>query len=339
MRRSYPLLFRFDAGPEVGMGHWYRCVALADALRKRGVDSVHFLVNRLRPPLQRELQQRGIPYTQSAEWGDPVAVLDALMTFPHARLVLDTMETATTFVIELQHQGIPVLSIGGSGDGRDHVQVRIDGMIPRLGHSSEFSGKRLFLGTEYVILRSHFDEAFPIRTRPAITSILVALGGDASAVGLGLARIVATQMPDSQVNVLMGPLASSSRFDGPSLRTHRGVRNPRPLMEACDVALVSGGMGAYELMRLGRPLLLLPQTSLQETASRAFVQAGVGVLVSREEQATEARRKEALTVRLRQLRDPVVREQLAHNGCKLVDGRGLQRVTEIVWDWSQRQVF
>lgn len=337
MLRSRPLLFRFDAGPEVGMGHWYRCVALAVALRMRGVDSVHFLVNPLSPPLERELQQRGIPYTQSTRWGEPAAVLDASQAFPHARLVLDTMETTTEFVSEIQHRGIPVLSIGGSGLGRDRVQVRIDGMIPRPGFASTFAGKRLFLGPEFVILRSHFDGASPMPTRPGMTSVLVALGGDASAVGLGVARSVHTVLADAQIDVLMGPLAPAALSGGPGIRTHRGVGNPRPLMEACDVALVSGGMSAYELMRLGRPLLLLPQTDLQEAASRALVEAGAGVLVSRGEQATEARRQEALTVQLGRLRDPAVRERMAQTSYRLADGQGLKRVTEIIWNWSQKQ--
>lgn len=337
MRKSYPLLFRFDAGPEVGMGHWYRCVALAEALRSRGVLSVHFLLNRVELPLQRELQQRGIPYTQSALWGDAAAVINAMRAFPNARLVLDTMETSTAFVVELQQQGIPVASIGGSGPGRDRVELRIDGMIRRFGYTSAFAGKRLFVGPEFVILRPHFERVSPVRTRPAISSVLVALGGDASAVGLGVARIVDTLLPDSKVNVLMGPLAPPGFSAGPSILTHRGVRNPRPLMETCDVALVGGGMSAYELMRLGRPLLLLPQTDIQEAASKAFVEAGVGVLVSRVEQATEARRREALTVQLNRLREPAVREQMAKSGCGLVDGRGLQRVTEIILKWSQGQ--
>lgn len=334
--RSSPLLFRFDAGPVVGLGHWYRCVALAEALGQRGVAPVHFLVNEIGRPLERELQQRGIPFTTSARWGDPDAVLEAAQSFPNAKLVLDTMETTVEFVEAVQRR-LPVLSIGGSGLGRDRVQVRIDGMVPRPGYAASFTGERLFAGPEYVILRHFFDDVSSSYTRPSLGSVLVALGGDAAGIGLAVARVVRAISPDLHVNVLMGPLAAEATFLDPGIRLHRGVENPRPLMETCDVAIVSGGMSAYELMRVGRPLLLLPQTELQETASRAFVEAGVGLLVTRAEQSEERRLQSSLAACLDQLREPAIRARMADVGRSLIDGHGLQRVAEIIQNWSQER--
>ncbi|MBR9885561.1 MAG: hypothetical protein GYB21_18725, partial [Oceanospirillales bacterium] len=54
------VLFRVDAGPVMGGGHWLRCLVLADALRAQG-HKVRWCYAQTTPALLQRVRQRDIP--------------------------------------------------------------------------------------------------------------------------------------------------------------------------------------------------------------------------------------------------------------------------------------
>lgn len=327
---SYPTwLIRFDAGPEIGLGHWYRCLALAEELKRQGETDVQLWTNPLAPSLMEIAQAKQIRVDSSDRWNDPDYLQARLRQVPSPVLVLDLMETSLELVRAAKTCAV-VASIGGGGEGRNEVDVRIDGMIPRAGYTDGFRGGHLYVGPDYVILRPIFDAPPAAIVREKVERVLIALGGDAAGVGPVVARLIAELRPELFVDVMVGPLAAKRSTLPERVVCHRAVENPRPLMERADVALISGGMTGYELMRLGIPMLFLPQVPHQIVTSRAFEEAGVGfAFAGIANQPTDAI-SDWLRIAWERILPRSIRSSMSERGRALVDGGGLSRVVHIL---------
>lgn len=327
-------LIRFDAGPEIGLGHWYRCLALAEELKRQGEVDIRLWTNPLAPSLMEIAQTKQLRIQTSDRWNDPDYVLAQLLQVPSPVLVLDLMDTSADLVRAAKTCAL-VASIGGGGEGRNAVDVRIDGMIPRPGYTDGFRGGNLYVGPEYVILRPIFDEPPIGVVKEKVERALIALGGDAAGVGVDFACLLVDMRPDLRVDVLLGPLAPTRTNLSDRVICHRAVDNPRPVMERADVALISGGMTGYELMRLGIPMLFLPQVPHQIITSRAFEQAGVGFAYRDIAVKPDRPIAEWLRDAWQKLSPRDVRAHISERGRTLVDGGGLRRVAQILIDCTR----
>ena len=267
------LALLLDVGSKTGLGHWHRCLALADTLRARW--NITLVTPPLAPALQEELISRQQQFCEAADWS-PEAVLKAVVGCPHPDVfVLDLIATPVDLVAALREVA-PVASVGGAGPGRDSVDLRIDGMIPRLGFSDNFHGGKLLVGPEYVMLRDEFvPDVRPVPDR--VENVLVALGGDAEGRGLRLAEQLARTHSNFEFNVVLGPLAEATT-SARGVHAHVNPAAVSRLMRDAQVAICSGGMTAYELCRVGVPMILHPQTVLQYEAAGAFAAQDLAVL-------------------------------------------------------------
>lgn len=326
---------RFDAGADIGLGHWYRCVALAEELKSCGHERVSLWTNDVEPALLDHARARGLHIDPSTNWGDIDYLTARLDGQQDARLILDLMCTSVELVMHAKRHAW-VISIGGDGEGRNVVDVRIDGMIPRPSYTDGYRGPHLFVGPEFVILRPYFKHPPAVNVSPVIRRVLIAMGGDASGIGVKVGCMMAEMFPETEVTVLVGPLAASGVALPESIRVHRGVENPRPIMERADIAIISGGMTGYELMRLGIPMLILPQVPHQLISGRAFQKAGVGLAFDRIAGAPTQEVANWLRSAIRDVASYDTRLRMSNTGRQLVDGAGAQRIVSIIESCSPR---
>jgi len=326
MRR---IVFRFDASPVIGMGHWYRCLALHDEIADTYKQPVEFITNRLAPELKNELHRQNIKFHEV----DHVQQSSELVPFlgKDSLLVLDLMSTTDDFVLSLRKE-CKILSIGGSGTGKDHVNVRIDGMIARPGYTDGFEGERLFLGPEYIILRNHFEDVLQIPIRKEISNILVALGADSAGKGFEIAKILTGLFSAISITLMIGPLTRIIKTERASIRICQNIDNPKSIMESCDIGISSGGMTSFELFRLGKPQIFLPQVPLQEVVSRSFEESGLGFVIMQREQEDIGGLSIALARIIDSYKSIDLRKKIANSASMLVDGQGVKRVARIIYE-------
>ena len=323
------VLFLFEAGAKIGLGHWVRCFALMQELQQvqPSIQSIA-MTNPLDPILKRKLEQNGLICVETDHWSAP-RVLDLARRSGSTCIVLDLLDTGLAFVAELS-PSLRVISIGGSGSGREHVHVRIDGMIERPGFSKGFRGEKLLSGPEYVILRRSFQDCEPIKIRNQIADVLVTLGGDAEGHGVMVARLINRLDSSVRIRVILGPLACTTDEELPEqIKLCYDVADPVPLMRESDLAVTSGGMTTYELLRLGVPTVIVATVDGQVLPAVAFDERGVARYIGRisEHQAS-------LLAKLEQawklLASSEERRLLSGRARALVDGRGLERVARII---------
>ena len=99
------------------------------------------------------------------------------------------------------------------------------------------------------------------------------------------------------------------------------------IMSRSDIAVTSAGQTLYELACMGVPAVAISVVENQELALRAFCRAGYLLDVPSWESADATR---FLGQRLRLLKDSKMRERLSKAGQTQIDGKGAQRLVQIL---------
>jgi spore coat polysaccharide biosynthesis predicted glycosyltransferase SpsG len=115
--------------------------------------------------------------------------------------------------------------------------------------------------------------------QPVTGQLLVALGGGShvASIATRLSRALADRMPDMTVRVASG---FATGIERPSLVRAEWIDAPNGLateLSHAEIAIVAGGVTAYECCALGVPAIALPVTSAQRQTTHALARLGAVV--------------------------------------------------------------
>ena len=305
--RPMTVVFRVAAGPRRGFGHLARCRALAGAL---GVPALVSL--RATPSTARAAAATGVTLV-----GGGVRLLDRVRP---SLVVVDDPDTAhaRTWVAAARRRGLPVAAISDAGRGRVDADLVIDGSV----NARRPSGARHLSGPRYAVLDPRVDGLRTSRRRRP-RRICIALGGGAQVCGVvpALTAVLAARVPDADIRVAPGfttrprPALAVGRWLAPGALV--------PALASADLAIVGGGLTAYEACALGVPSVAVAVVPGQRPTIRTL--AGRGAIVDGGAwRPARTGRIGDLAARL--LHASARRRTLARAGRRLVDGRGARRI-------------
>lgn len=314
------VVLRVDADERIGLGHAARALALGEALGA-ALGARPTVLARSSAVLDRFLAGR--PVDRAEIRGPGYAAAETLAaTAPGAVLVSDSYDLDAD---DLDHL---------AGGPAVHVVIDDEGALPRypcdvvvnpnLGASTtpyRHAGCVL-AGPRYALLRAEARALMDRPRRPAAEPrVVVAFGG-------GRWAPEATRL----LAALGGLARDGAAVLAPAADAPPGVTAiaPASLLEAlhgADLAILAGGVTKYEAAALGVPMLLCAVVAHQ----RAGVAAVAATGAARDRGDAEAARPDDVVRHARDLlADPGARARMAAAGRALVDGRGADRVTEVV---------
>lgn len=345
-------LLRADGSRDLGMGHIFTSLTLAKGLWRRGVQSI-FVVKDHTVEVPKLIKDSGftvrtIPVDATLrediqitrdlieQYAPEIVVADLYHDGMTADLqlylwYLTELRKVSRFLVILDYINpleFPADILLNAYYGASHIQYPMKGDTQAL------------LGPSYFLLREEFVAAGARRrVRACGRNILVTLGGsDAS----GLAHKTAQALnylkrPDLQVIIVVGMDYSTqerqelqetlTRFPGKA--SFLGATNRlAELMLWCDVAVTGGGLTKYETAVTGTPSLVLCQAEHQVALMETFAEAGTALSLGLGTDVCAQNLAEDLESLLG---DQVLRKQMSHNGKKLLDGNGLERVLDAIW--------
>lgn len=343
-----PLLLRADAGPQIGMGHVMRCLALAEPWLQAGSD-VTLLTTAPSSALRAHAESLGISLRElSAIPGSPA---DAAETITLARslraawLVLDGYHFDAAFQRAVKAASLRLLVFDDTGHAAHYSADFI--LNQNLGATAALyphhePTTRLLLGPRFVQLRGEFTRtAAPSSTAHpcSLASIgeegrgegasptpclLVTLGGsDPNNVTAQVLSALQT-IPNLAIAIILGPTnphadalrAAISHLPSP-ISIHINPPNLPALMSRADLAICAGGTTAWELSFLGIPILVLVLAENQRNNAEQLAATGAAVHTSIASLADNLRSL---------LADVPRRTQMSARARALVDGLGPFRV-------------
>lgn len=304
------VVFRVAAGPRLGFGHLARCRAIAGALGVRPRMSV-----------------RGSEATRAAARRLDVELVDGRQVWTSPRpavVVVDDPHgpAARRWIGAARRRGVPVVAIADSGQGRLPVDLVIDGRA-----NAPAPRPHALYGPRFAIV-----DARIARLRQRVTTrrtrVVVALGGGRH-VRQHVAPLVgalAAALPGADIHVAPG----FTRGPRPALPAGQWMAAGAlaPMLATAALAVVAGGVTAYEALALGVPSLGVAVVDAQRPTVRRLARLGAMVDGGAVWTAQAPRRVAALAAGL--AASAPARRRLAVRGRRLVDGLGTHRIADAI---------
>jgi spore coat polysaccharide biosynthesis predicted glycosyltransferase SpsG/CMP-N-acetylneuraminic acid synthetase len=331
--RQPRILFRVDGSTALGMGHVYRSLAIADALRQTSQAEIAFLMS--------ADHEKGI--VTISRYGYPVRVvgdrvletyLEHIRDFAPAILINDLPSLDPDYMQGLAHLGASTVNLVDTLDDLERTEHYAEVIVSVMAEERE-TPEGFYGGPSYAILRSHFHgREKEIREAPKL--VLLTFGGsDPQGLTLKAARALADLGPALEIVAVAGP-AFSYRKEFEALAARLPHKVPlineagghiADLMLEADVVVCSGGMTVYEIAALGTPGIVLGQNMREDGRMRVFAGHGTVEYLGLGTDVAEATL--AGTVE-RLLGDAGARREMSARGRALVDGLGATRAAELV---------
>ena len=359
---SLPFVLRADGGARIGIGHVKRCLALAGALAERGAAAV--LVTRPTDAgVVSFIEGTGLPFRLLPEGvclADEPAALDALGLPPAAALVLDVSHRETQREAQREAAAIPTYFAALSARFRPLIVIdsllheclvgRFDlpvdlAVISYVGAEDQeiaSTAARLALGPAYFPLEAaygpHVGEARKVRAE-ASRVLVTAGGGDGG--GFSETALAALQTIDDrrlEVRAVIGPAFEAgtrraiARLAAESRHRVRLLHAPQDLaapMAWCDLAVAASGLTKYALAATGTPAILLSVDADHVRFHRPFERMGTARHLGVADEVPIPVLADAVRTLLR---DPNERQRMADAGSSLVDGKGMRRTLDLMFE-------
>jgi spore coat polysaccharide biosynthesis predicted glycosyltransferase SpsG/CMP-N-acetylneuraminic acid synthetase len=338
--RQPRVLFRVDGSTAIGMGHVYRSLAIAEALRGLSRADIAFLMSADHPEGLVTVSRAGYAVRVVGDHKEET-YLEHIRDYAPAILINDLQTLDRSYLTALSHLGATTVNLVDTLDDLATTEHYAQVIVSVMKQDRE-TPEGFYDGPEYAILREHFrgQPDKEIRKEPKL--VLLSFGGS-DPQGLTLKAARALQDLDSTVKVVAvaGPAFSFRReFEALAAELRRGVPmiheaggHIADLMLEADVMVGSGGMSVYEIAALGTPGIVLGQNAREDTRMREFERHGTVEylgLGTEVEEPTLAQAVRAL------LGDVDRRRQMSARGRALVDGLGAKRAAEKVLERRAR---
>lgn len=327
-------VIRADGGPDIGYGHLVRTGALAEELLDRGYDVTYATVT---PDAVREVCPGSVGTVPLSSKTDVGEFVEELQPLPDL-VVLDSYHADGQYQRRVRRQ-VPLAVV--SDDTRHSVcaDVLVNGNLyaSNLDYETIGDAPRRCLGPSYLLLRHEIAELVssdpPFRSPPQ--RALVTMGGSDMA-DMTPTVVRAFDGLGVQVDVIAGPGFSQEQetrtrdtaraTDTPTTVVRDPDDLPRRMFDA-DFAVCTASSTTYELLGLGTPVVCLPIADNQAPIADELSKRDLATVLPSD--ADEAAFRRGLE---RCLSDDSLRRRRRKDGRCLVDGRGTERVADVLRD-------
>jgi len=325
------IVFRVDAGPRIGTGHFMRCLALAQAWKDKGGRAIFITSCRIEGLLDRlrdeDFEIHALPAPD--DWEDTRKILT---NYPGTWVVLDGYHFDGAYQQKIKGLGHGLLVIDDMAHLENYyadIVLNQDLHAEMLQYSCQ-PYTRLLLGTKYVLLRREFQawRGKKRRVPDKARHILVTLGGaDPANHTLKVVRAL-QQVKVSGLEatvVIGGSNANADILHAEAFKSKvpvhlvRDVKNMPELMARADVAAVSAGTTVWELAFVGVPSIVGITTEIEEYLAKGLRKYGLFTDIGWFKDVSEEQIKNTLQDLIQ---DEGKRRSMTELGQRLVDGAG-----------------
>ena len=331
--REPRILFRVDGSRVMGMGHVYRSLAVAEALREGSRAEISFLMSADHAEGIATVSKSGYP-VRVFKSGGLEALIETIQDFAPSVVINDLPLVEETYLRALARLGAITINLVDTLEDLERVSRDAQFVISVMNEDRE-TPEGFYGGPAFAILRRHFQGRERASRAKPLKVLLTFGGADPQALTVKVARALAPLTGDIEVISVAGPaFPHTPVFE--ALRRTLGKRLPlisgadvqiADLMLDADLVLCSGGMSVYEIAALGAPGVVLAQNAREDRRMREFSlfgtieYLGLGVDV---DESTILDTVRGL------LADSGKRKVMSERGRTLVDGYGAARAAEIV---------
>lgn len=359
------LAIRVDGNGHIGLGHVFRCLHLARALRTAGLESRFLTLESSRATIGEFLARDGfgvdIVSAPTAPWqADPAALDRVVAAHPFRAALVDLlipdaddadlltnpdyrpMDVPATLA-GLRKMKMPVLAIS---DQFDRMTIEADCVFNTCPVQDEawYRGTslqgRCRLGPDYYLLpesfRAQTQAPRPFGAHPA--KVVVFFGGNDHRGFTGpTIKALAGLRDRIRLCVIVGAAtpdgqAIAKGLSAQGIEAHYRAPDLAPLLADAQLLLTASGNTLFDAAALGLPAIALSTRTRQRVTARYFDRQGS----ARDLGDLDATAYERLADWTRELLDnPRRLDEMSAAGRRLVDGRGLERTVKDILAYAR----
>ena len=323
------IVIRADGSHEIGLGHIFRMLSLAQVLAAGGHQASFLSLLDERANAMVAKAGYGLAIVDS---GDGECVARALAQSPPDLLLNDVLDTTTGYMKAVRPCAGRVANLDDRGPGGSLADIVVNSLPCTYRRRSADPEPRYLEGPEYLIIGSNFRELMGRSSRHAAVCrrVLVTFGGsDTHGQTVRVARVLRTVDGLDHIDIVVGPsfahgteLARTTAADE-RVTVSCDVPNLAAIMDGHELAIVGGGITLFEAAAIGLPTLSIAWESFEAANARWCESQGFCCYLGRgheiDDRSISAGVGELLTNR-------VLRQRMGERGPAAVDGRGLQRL-------------
>jgi UDP-2,4-diacetamido-2,4,6-trideoxy-beta-L-altropyranose hydrolase len=322
-----------DSGPDVGLGHVSRCVALGTAAAALGARVSLLVAEDVRAAAL--VGAAGLETLAITGGVNGAAAIERVRQAEPDIVVVDSYRAPPGLFVALRATAAEVVAVDDLADRPLPVDVVVNGGVAaETLPYRRVAGIRFLLGPRYALLDPCYAEAPALRAADRVRRVLVSLGGGRHEAHLRLALAALEDTFDDSVDVDVAVGCADvrqlavARTSRPRVTIQADEPGLRELIKAADLAVSGAGMTLYELCATATPTVMLCMADNQRPNFEAFERAGAALGAGA---AGDAGLAASLRAALRRLAaDSALRAALGARGRALVDGRGAERVVRAI---------
>lgn len=263
---------------EVGLGHAYRALTLANELVSYDIS----FVCESRSMLAADYI-RGFNFNVVLAEKGHAQLADVVLAEQPDLIINDILDTSITYMARLKHGQVPIVNFEDLGPGADEADLVINAL-----YGGVSVDPRVLIGTEYFCLRDEFLFVGSTGPRSEHIKILVTFGGvDEWNITLYALREIVNcpGLPQLDIDVVLGPgyrhrenltaFLAENKSERIFINVVEATSRISEYMLNADLAVTSGGRTVLELAALTIPMIVVCQNERETTHTYASHENGV----------------------------------------------------------------
>ncbi len=290
---EYNIIIRVDATPEIGVGHFMRCLALAQWCQEEQLE-ILFVYNELLPIADKFLLKNQFDFerieSSDSLTEDAIQTQKIALKYHATQVVVDGYHFTNQYFYHLRNQSFKILKIDDFGIDIDCVDTVIN-QNPWAKKMHYPESIKCFLGLEYLLLKKEYWSFFNKKKAERVETIrvLVSLGGS-DVLGV-LEKVVKSIDLDLKHEALDIYVLLPCQYQGKpewsielTAANHtytwlKDVVNMSELLNHIDIAICAAGSICWELAFMKIPMFVMVQAKNQEAVAEAVESLGLGVML------------------------------------------------------------
>lgn len=336
MKANEMIGIRVDVNKHIATGHITRTIAIAEHIVRKGGDCIFISSD---GDCATYLEKKGFKYVvlnsdwdkKEEELGKLIAVLEE---YKITTLLIDSYQVTERYFETLSRKTKIYYFDELYIKGYNKCVGLINGLLLPPDYK-EYAGK-VFKGPQYVPLRAEFFNAPKKKIRDKANSILLTSGGGDEFHFLRTLLeefLEDNRFLDYSINVAVGgyyPIQDVEEFvDNPRVFLYVNTDKMMELIVDSDIAITAGGMTIYEVCSCGTPGIVFSMADNQIEQCRAFDCLGL-IKYAGDIRGNVKEVVSNILAGIDEMKDAKMRKDISEKMQKCVDGRGAERIADIL---------
>lgn len=287
---KHNIYFRADGNAQIGLGHVFRSLALAEMLQADF--NCHFVIQNPLPILKTQILAICTSVIELPETANLIKEAEefVMSLSPSDIIVFDGYHFKTKYQQVIKNKGIKVVCIDDIHAYHfvaDAVINHVIGVTPDI--FSYDASTKLYLGTDYALIRTAFYEKQKKQAVDNFETVFINMGGaDPNNATCSLVSKLLSDGSNYQIKLVLGGAFSHKEKLNQLVKKHdKRIQvsynlQVDALIEtalACDFGIVPSSTISYELCALGIPLLIGYSVDAQIEVMNIMTDMGLGIKV------------------------------------------------------------